>query len=159
MSPEHTITKKKLVSTLDAVCSTPEDLASVCVWLKDVHSKTGKTVILMDGDLGAGKTELVKQYLLHNNFTDVMSPTFSIINRYEVKNHEPIIHIDLYRTESEQEVESSGFWDLFLDESAALIFVEWASRLNSAQMNQQWNVVRLNITRNQDSSRRIHAHT
>ena len=57
-----------------------------------------KNVILISGEMGVGKTTLIKELLSLYGVTDnVTSPTFSIINEYLIDNDEVIYHMDLYR--------------------------------------------------------------
>ena len=70
--------------------------------LKEVSIKVSKNitqkVILITGEMGAGKTTLIKQILVDLNVIDnVSSPTFSIINEYKTKTEDLIYHMDLYR--------------------------------------------------------------
>jgi len=79
-------------------------------------------IILLYGDLGSGKTYLVRQFVqLMDLKTDVSSPSFSLINRYEgVVN---VNHIDLYRINDERELSNLGLDDLWGTEDIS--FVEW----------------------------------
>lgn len=86
-------------------------------------------VLLLEGDLGAGKTEIVKRLARHWGLGSVASPTFAIHHRYEAVGAPGLDHVDLYRLEDEADLESTGFWDLVADESSYL-FVEWAQRLD-----------------------------
>src|SRR5687768_16798012 len=71
-----------------------------------------KTAVLLYGDLGTGKTQFVKYVVeaLQGRFP--ASPSFSLENIYETKLG-PLHHFDLYRLESADDIESSGFWDAF----------------------------------------------
>lgn len=85
-------------------------------------------VVFLQGGLGAGKTTLVKYIAKHLGFDPVVySPTFSIANRYEIDNNQ-LIHFDLYRIESDEELEMTGFYELIEDD--ATIFIEWADKFN-----------------------------
>jgi len=84
-------------------------------------------VVLLIGDLGAGKTTLAKGIVEGRNGTpanEVSSPTFTLIHQYG--DDAPVYHIDLYRLDEAREVESLGLDDLFASES--LILLEWAER-------------------------------
>jgi tRNA threonylcarbamoyladenosine biosynthesis protein TsaE len=59
----------------------------------------------------------------------ISSPTFSLVNTYELPNHMPVYHADLYRVENEEELYDIGF-DEYLD-SNSLIFIEWSERMSS----------------------------
>jgi tRNA threonylcarbamoyladenosine biosynthesis protein TsaE len=152
---------QRWLSTLDYNCSNPEDLKKVGVWIDQcrAHFKSQKTIVLLEGNLGAGKTELVRQYLLMHAFNGVMSPTFSIINQYQVKESE-VTHVDLYRTENEQEVESSGFWELFSAEQG-LVFIEWSSKLGEGDPSKNfpkgWQIISIHLLPQADQSRIISA--
>lgn len=84
-------------------------------------------LVLLSGDLGAGKTQLVRWFLEELGVSHVQSPTFAIIEEYESTAGD-IDHVDLYRLKSDSDLESSGFWDL-LKQDNGLVFVEWADRL------------------------------
>ena len=80
--------------------------------------------VLLIGNLGAGKTTLSKGIISSLNAAraeDVASPTFTLIHDYG-----RVFHIDLYRLETEREVESLGLEDLF--DSADLVLIEWGER-------------------------------
>ena len=80
--------------------------------------------------MGAGKTTLIKTILRILGVKDIISsPTFSLVNTYELPNHKPIYHSDLYRVENEEELYDIGF-DEYL-ESNSLIFIEWSERMTS----------------------------
>lgn len=79
-------------------------------------------MILFYGDLGSGKTYLVKRIVANLGIkANVTSPSFSIVNQYEGKNL--IYHIDLYRIKNKQEVINTGLEDIL--NSEAIIFIEW----------------------------------
>jgi len=84
-------------------------------------------VVLLIGNLGAGKTTLAKGIVEGRNGTpadEVSSPTFTLIHQYG--DEVPVYHIDLYRLDDPREVESLGLDELFA--SQALILLEWAER-------------------------------
>jgi tRNA threonylcarbamoyl adenosine modification protein YjeE len=81
--------------------------------------------IALEGDLGAGKTELARAILTSLGLQEaVPSPTFTLVQRYETP-HLAVSHYDLYRVEREREMSELGLDDA-LDEGAALI--EWPER-------------------------------
>jgi tRNA threonylcarbamoyladenosine biosynthesis protein TsaE len=84
-------------------------------------------VVLLIGNLGAGKTTLAKGIVEGRNATpadEVSSPTFTLIHQYGDKN--PVYHIDLYRLDEQREVETLGLDEIF--GSGALILLEWGER-------------------------------
>ena len=81
-------------------------------------------IILLSGEVGAGKTTLIKEILRTLKVNDnVNSPTFSIINEYITRDKKIIYHIDLYRIKTIDELHSIGFFE-YLD-SKNLCFIEW----------------------------------
>ena len=91
--------------------------------LKDVH------VVILRGDLGAGKTTLVKgiaEGLQAASQEDVTSPTFTLVHEF----HGPevnLYHVDLYRIETERELATLGLDELFA-EDGNLVVVEWGEK-------------------------------
>ena len=89
-------------------------------------------VVLLDGELGAGKTLFVRGMAagLGADPNEVSSPTFSLVNRYE-GGRLPLIHLDLYRLESataESTARLVGLDDLMLE--PGVIAIEWPDRLS-----------------------------
>ena len=78
------------------------------------------------GDLGSGKTSLIKRVLENFSVFDSSSPTFSIINNYFGESIGEILHIDGYRIEKEEEVENLGFIDYLKEDP--LCFIEWPEK-------------------------------
>lgn len=86
-------------------------------------------IVFLNGDLGVGKTTFVKYYAKAIGFDDdITSPTFSIANNYSAINNS-IIHFDLYRINSEEELEMIGFYDMINNKNST-IFIEWAEKFN-----------------------------
>jgi tRNA threonylcarbamoyladenosine biosynthesis protein TsaE len=82
-------------------------------------------VVLLIGNLGAGKTTLAKGIVKGLGAADaeeVTSPTFSLVHEYAPG----VYHVDLYRIDDPREVEALGLDDLF--DSAAVVLVEWGER-------------------------------
>jgi tRNA threonylcarbamoyladenosine biosynthesis protein TsaE len=86
-----------------------------------------KGVVLLIGNLGAGKTTLVKgiaEGLGAASEDEVSSPTFTLIHEYGAPVS--IYHVDLYRLDTEREVESLGLDDLWATDR--LVLIEWGER-------------------------------
>ena len=88
--------------------------------------------ILLSGELGAGKTVFVKGLAqgLGMNSREVSSPTFVLANQYTSPESRFLHHVDFYRLESFEELESIGFFDLGGDKS--VLVVEWGDRFPAA---------------------------
>lgn len=87
----------------------------------------GKEIVLMTGELGAGKTVFAKGIAAGAGVTNtdrVSSPSFTLVNIYEGRHR--VFHIDLYRLEREAEILDLG-WEDFLGEG--IVLVEWAEKL------------------------------
>lgn len=85
-------------------------------------------VVLLDGDLGTGKTHFVKALVEGLGSTDlVTSPTFSIANFYTAPAGS-VLHIDAYRLSGITEFRELGLADYFPD---AVVLIEWAERIIS----------------------------
>lgn len=87
----------------------------------------GREVVLLTGDLGAGKTVFAKGIASGLGFEHidcVCSPTYTLVNIYVAKH--PIFHIDLYRLENRSEILDLG-WDDYLGEG--VVVVEWAEKM------------------------------
>jgi tRNA threonylcarbamoyladenosine biosynthesis protein TsaE len=114
-----------------------------------------KQLILLTGDLGAGKTQWVRSLLECLGSEEVSSPTYGLIHEYSVQGLKNVFHIDLYRLKDEEDLESSGFWDLFsMDEG--LILVEWANRLDSSLFPLHWSRWELEITPGMGAESRVY---
>jgi len=101
--------------------SSVSELKPVCEFLKTLSSE--EKIILFSGEMGAGKTTLIKQFCPHLGIKDeVSSPTFSLVNEYESAIG-PVYHFDLYRIRSEEELYDIGYEDYFF--SGYLCLVEW----------------------------------
>ncbi|EGV44898.1 tRNA (adenosine(37)-N6)-threonylcarbamoyltransferase complex ATPase subunit type 1 TsaE [Bizionia argentinensis JUB59] len=80
-------------------------------------------VIIFNGDMGTGKTTLIKALVKQlGSKDDVSSPTFSLVNTYETSNWD-IYHFDLYRLNSIEEAYDFGIEDYFISDN--WLFIEW----------------------------------
>jgi tRNA threonylcarbamoyladenosine biosynthesis protein TsaE len=81
-------------------------------------------VVLLEGNLGSGKTTFVKSFCKYLNIKDkILSPTFNIINEYNIDEYNKIYHFDLYRLKSREELIEIDFLD-YID-SGSYCFIEW----------------------------------
>ncbi|MBC8522763.1 tRNA (adenosine(37)-N6)-threonylcarbamoyltransferase complex ATPase subunit type 1 TsaE [PVC group bacterium] len=96
-------------------------------------SITPPAIIALEGELGAGKTCFVRGLCdgLGGDPRQVNSPTFVIMQEYEISLDLRLVHIDAYRLSSEDDLHEIG-WEELLEDSRAIIAIEWPSRINSA---------------------------
>lgn len=83
-------------------------------------------VVLLSGDLGAGKTEFVKGVAKFFNLSGVTSPTYAYLNIYG----DYIYHYDCYRLSSGEDAELLGLTDYFNGDN--ICFIEWADNIKEA---------------------------
>jgi tRNA threonylcarbamoyladenosine biosynthesis protein TsaE len=98
-------------------------------------------VVLLIGDLGAGKTTLAKGIVEARGAAsadDVSSPTFTLIHEYGTPVR--VYHVDLYRLETEEQARRLGLEDLF--HQPALVLIEWGDRF-PAMMPDDCVVIRI----------------
>jgi len=87
-------------------------------------------VWLFHGEMGAGKTTLIKEVCEAIGVTDSMSsPTFSIVNEYESKDFKKVFHFDFYRIKNEAEAVDIGTEEYFYSHHPC--FIEWAEKIPS----------------------------
>jgi tRNA threonylcarbamoyladenosine biosynthesis protein TsaE len=90
----------------------------------ELRKNINHNVVLICGEMGVGKTTLIKEFLSLLDVVDnVSSPTFSIINEYSTNKDETIYHIDLYRIEDISELDNIGFFEYL--ESGKTCLIEW----------------------------------
>lgn len=110
---------------------------------------SGKT-LLFYGEMGAGKTTLIKELAHSLGYTEnVSSPTFSLVNEYPLKEG-AIFHFDFYRIEDENEAFDIGFEEYLMDKN--WIFIEWPDRIQKLLPNSKNEVY---ITKNTDGTRTL----
>ncbi|HMN68177.1 MAG TPA: tRNA (adenosine(37)-N6)-threonylcarbamoyltransferase complex ATPase subunit type 1 TsaE [Bdellovibrionales bacterium] len=121
------------------------DIQATRAWIKSFTSELKRPcVVLLSGELGAGKTQFVRWFLEElKAFGDIASPTFAIHHEYQSPGG-AIDHVDLYRVQDDADLEASGFWDLFRA-SQGLVFVEWADRLPDSAWPENWNQIRIHL--------------
>ncbi len=114
-------------------------------------------IILLNGEIGAGKTTLVRSIIQNLGVTGtIKSPTFTLVEQYDVNdgmansrlkdnNHYSIYHFDLYRFCQANEWLTSGFDDYIATNpnNKFLAFIEWGSKANNLIDNVNW-VININ---------------
>ncbi len=127
-----------------------EDLDNFAKELANYILHNGYKTVLFYGEMGAGKTTLIKQVCKYMGINDnITSPTFAIVNEYKNKNIR-INHFDFYRLQSIKEVFDIGFEE-YLD-SGDYCFIEWPEIIEDYVYD---NCLKLNILINSQSYRII----
>ena len=109
-------------------------------------------VVLLRGDLGAGKTTLVKG--IAEGFgaaraEDVTSPTFTLVHEYRGP-HTTLYHIDLYRIDTQRELDTLGLDDLFAPK--CILLIEWGEKFSRLERDKD---VEITLQRVGETERRI----
>ena len=102
-----------------------EEVNKAVKWiLENVESK----VVLFHGEMGVGKTTLIKSIIKELGITqEISSPTYAIVNEYEIEN-DIIYHFDCYRLKSAEEALTIGIEE-YLD-TTHWVFIEWPNVIN-----------------------------
>jgi tRNA threonylcarbamoyladenosine biosynthesis protein TsaE len=104
---------------------TIDELESVA---QQIIAQQPAKVILFHGEMGVGKTTLIKQLCKTLGVTAATSsPTFSLVNEYETTTNQIVYHFDFYRLKNEMEALDMGADDYFY--SGNWCFIEWAEKI------------------------------
>lgn len=116
-----------------------EDVAQTLI------NKFDSKIILFEGDMGTGKTTLIKNIVtLLGSGDEVSSPTFSIVNEYYLINGK-VYHFDLYRINNIDEILDFGIED-YLD-SGNWVFIEWPNMVKPL-LPSHYNILTVSIGTN-----------
>jgi len=143
MSPEHEFTTQSGAETIEAGRKLAALLAP-------------PQLLILRGDLGTGKTTLVKgiaEALDAAEADEVTSPTFTLLHEYHgERNGEPVklFHLDVYRLEGERQLETLGLDELLTPD--ALVLVEWGEKFKSIRKKATGEIV---ITSTDGDARKI----
>jgi len=97
---------------------------------KEILSTAKNKALLFYGEMGAGKTTLIKELCKELRIDDVVSsPTFSLVNEYHTNKDEIVYHFDFYRIEDENEAYDIGIEDYFY--SNAWCLIEWPQNIEN----------------------------
>jgi tRNA threonylcarbamoyladenosine biosynthesis protein TsaE len=106
-------------------------VASAIINLTETHK-----IVAFYGQMGAGKTTLIKQICLQLGvIQDVSSPTFALVNEYETRNQNTLYHFDFYRIKNIEEVYDIGYEDYFY--SSNLCLMEWPENIEPLLQNEK----------------------
>lgn len=113
----------------------------------------GGEVILLSGDLGAGKTTFTRCVLKQLGVKeDITSPTFTIMREYKTKRFN-IYHFDMYRISHSDEVREFGFEDyIYSGDNRSIVFIEWAENIMDMLHG---NFIKINISLNDGDGRKF----
>ncbi|WCC47997.1 tRNA (adenosine(37)-N6)-threonylcarbamoyltransferase complex ATPase subunit type 1 TsaE [Tenacibaculum finnmarkense] len=112
-------------------------------------------VLLFHGDMGVGKTTLIKEICKKLGVDDVAhSPTFSLVNQYQTKNNDTVYHFDFYRIEQEEEAYDMGIEEYLYSNDWCLI--EWPENVKNLL---PLDAVAINITLLENGQRNIQLKT
>lgn len=97
---------------------------------EDIVKNAQNKVLLFYGDMGVGKTTLIKEICKVLGVEDVAhSPTFSLVNEYQTINNDIVYHFDFYRIEHEEEAYDMGVEDYLYSNNWCLI--EWPENVKN----------------------------
>ena len=104
------------------------DLPTAAAAIGAAITESGCSIVAFEGEMGAGKTTLIKVLAASLGVADdVSSPTFALVNEYRDGSQRPVYHFDFYRVDSVDEAVRMGAAEYF--DSGYLCLVEWPARV------------------------------
>ena len=106
---------------------------------EQIIASNPKKIILFNGEMGVGKTTLIKQLCKSLGVQDATSsPTFSLVNEYFTSNNQTVYHFDFYRLNKETEALDMGVDDYLY--SGNWCFIEWSEKIASLIPDEHSNI-------------------
>lgn len=106
------------------------DLPTAAAWLKAQIDAAKCPIVAFEGEMGAGKTTLIRALCAAMGVGDeVSSPTFALVNEYRDADNQPLYHFDFYRIETSEEALRMGAAEYF--DSGYLCLIEWPGRIET----------------------------
>jgi tRNA threonylcarbamoyladenosine biosynthesis protein TsaE len=139
------------MSPQDFVTNSAEE--TIALGVKLASALRDARIVLLRGDLGAGKTTLVKGIAEAFHAAaqdDVTSPTFTLVHEYRGPER-TLYHIDLYRLDTERELATLGLEDM-TNEDGALLLIEWGEKFERLQKLRDIEIV---LERTGENSRNV----
>ena len=97
---------------------------------KEIIQNASSKILLFYGEIGVGKTTLIKEISKFLGTQDITSsPTFSIVNEYSTEKNGLVYHFDFYRIEDEEEAMDIGIEDYFYSDNWC--FIEWPENIEN----------------------------
>lgn len=132
----------------EIITNSPEE--TITLGEKIGQKLKGGEIIAYTGDLGSGKTTITRGICIGMGLgDDVTSPTFALVNEYRGEKIS-LIHFDMYRINSAEDLETTGFFD-YMDDDTVLC-VEWSENISSELPE---NCIFINFERISDNVRKI----
>ena len=104
-----------------------EDLSLIA---SEIISSAKSKTLLFYGEMGVGKTTLIKEFCKELKVQDsISSPTFSLVNEYQTSTNEKVFHFDFYRITDQEEALDIGIEEYFYNNDWCLI--EWPGNIEN----------------------------
>ncbi|HYX08552.1 MAG TPA: tRNA (adenosine(37)-N6)-threonylcarbamoyltransferase complex ATPase subunit type 1 TsaE [Bacteroidales bacterium] len=122
------MTEQNVKFSMRYAAQTPDELNAVAREMLPVMKEY--KIVAFYGEMGAGKTTLIKAICEEMEVEDVVSsPTFALVNEYHTRDNQPVFHFDFYRIEKISELYDLGYEDYFY--SGNLCMIEWPEKAPS----------------------------
>ena len=131
------------------ITATLSQLDEVATQILNAH--TAHRVFSFNGEMGAGKTTLIKALCKYLGIKNIpSSPTFAIVNEYWTPQNDPVYHFDFYRIERPEEAVAIGLFEYL--ETGNYCFMEWAEKIETILEEE---AVKITIERIDDQTRKF----